>query len=168
MRHYKPIKRQLAKRDLMDMNLRKLQKIVKDREAWRAAVHVTADSGHNLATEQQSPPSHTNNNNNKRTLKWGGSNISLELHGACLDHFKGKGSPLEQLLLRERTEHLKSQREVRCWEEAPSGRNQGLPQPKKLTLPERLLHATQTIFFRTFTTRKLGGDYSHPVEGWRN
>ena len=44
MRHYKPIKRQLAKRDLMDMNLRKLQKIVKDREAWRAAVHRVAKS----------------------------------------------------------------------------------------------------------------------------
>ena len=52
---------------------------------------------------------------------WGGSSISLELHGACLDHSKGKGSLLEQLLLRERTEHLKSQREVRCWEKGRGG-----------------------------------------------
>ena len=28
----------------MDMNLSKLQEIVKDREAWRAAVHVVAKS----------------------------------------------------------------------------------------------------------------------------
>ena len=34
----------------MDMNLNKLQKIVKDREAWRAAVH---GAGHDLETEQQ-------------------------------------------------------------------------------------------------------------------
>ena len=33
----------------MDMNLNKLQKIVKDREAWRAAVH---GAGHDLVTEQ--------------------------------------------------------------------------------------------------------------------
>ena len=30
--------------DLMDMNLGKLQEIVKDREAWRAAVHEVAKS----------------------------------------------------------------------------------------------------------------------------
>ena len=30
--------------DLMDMNLSKLQEIVKDRETWRAAVHGVAKS----------------------------------------------------------------------------------------------------------------------------
>ena len=30
--------------NLMDMNLRKLQEIVKNREAWRAAVHRIAES----------------------------------------------------------------------------------------------------------------------------
>ena len=30
--------------DSIDMNLRKFQEIVKDREAWHAAVHVVAES----------------------------------------------------------------------------------------------------------------------------
>ena len=37
----------------IDMSLRKLQEIAKDREAWLAAVHEVVKSGHNLVTEQQ-------------------------------------------------------------------------------------------------------------------
>ena len=33
--------------DSVDMNLSKLQEIVKDREAWHAAVHGVTKSGHN-------------------------------------------------------------------------------------------------------------------------
>ena len=52
-------------RDLMDMNLSKLWEIVKDWEAWCAAVHQITKSqtqGYNLGTEQQqipnTPPTH--------------------------------------------------------------------------------------------------------------
>ena len=37
----------------MDMNLSKLQRTVKDREAWCAAVHGSQRVGHNYVTEQQ-------------------------------------------------------------------------------------------------------------------
>ena len=39
--------------DLMDMNLSKLQEMVKGREVWRAAVHGAANVRHNWAIEQQ-------------------------------------------------------------------------------------------------------------------
>ena len=37
----------------VDMSSSKLQELVKDREAWHAAVHGIAKIGHNLVTEQQ-------------------------------------------------------------------------------------------------------------------
>ena len=39
--------------DAMDMNLRKLQEILSDREAWHAAVQGLQRDGHNWATEKQ-------------------------------------------------------------------------------------------------------------------
>ena len=39
--------------DSTDMSLSKLQKLVKDREAWRAVVTESQRVGHNFATEQQ-------------------------------------------------------------------------------------------------------------------
>ena len=37
----------------MDMNLSKLQEMVKDREAWHTVFHEFQRVGHNLVTEQQ-------------------------------------------------------------------------------------------------------------------
>ena len=37
--------------DAMDINLSKLREMVKDREAWRAAVHGLQRVRHNLATK---------------------------------------------------------------------------------------------------------------------
>ena len=42
--------------DSMDMSLRKFREMVKDREAWPAAVHGV---GHHLATEQRATKCHT-------------------------------------------------------------------------------------------------------------
>ena len=39
--------------DSMDMNLGKLQETVRDREAWRPAVHGVTNNQHDLATQQQ-------------------------------------------------------------------------------------------------------------------
>ena len=39
--------------DLMDINLSKLQEIVKDRETWNAAVHGVTKVKSKLVTEQQ-------------------------------------------------------------------------------------------------------------------
>ena len=39
--------------DAVNMNLGKLQKMVRDREAWRAAVHGAQKVRHDWATEQQ-------------------------------------------------------------------------------------------------------------------
>ena len=41
--------------DLIDMNLSQLGEIVKDREAWCAAVHGVRKIGHDLVTKQQCP-----------------------------------------------------------------------------------------------------------------
>ena len=43
-------------RDSMDMNLSKLQEIVKDREAWRPAVHEVAMSQTQLSDGTTVPP----------------------------------------------------------------------------------------------------------------
>ena len=48
--------------DSMDMSLSKLWEIVKDREAWHAAVHGWQRVGHDLVTEQQHTPISLMNN----------------------------------------------------------------------------------------------------------
>ena len=45
--------------DSMDMTLSKLQEMVKDMEAWYAAVHGSQRAGHNLVNEQTTTNQYT-------------------------------------------------------------------------------------------------------------
>ena len=60
--------------DSVDMSLRKLQKMVKDREAWHAAVHGGLKESDR--TEQL-------NNNDSGTAKWNRCSVCVRVH-ACV------------------------------------------------------------------------------------
>ena len=47
--------------DAMDMNLGKLREMVRDREAWLAAVHGSQRVGHDWVTEQKQQSLYTSN-----------------------------------------------------------------------------------------------------------
>ena len=56
--------------DSMGMNLSKLQEMVKDREAWCAAVHGVQGVGHNWATEQQHQNKYNDKNKKHLGIPW--------------------------------------------------------------------------------------------------
>ena len=67
--------------DSMDMSLSKLQEIVKDREAWHAAVHGVANC-RNLETEQQPPVVSTKGRLCSPPLRGA---VQSPLHTSCAD-----------------------------------------------------------------------------------
>ena len=68
--------------DLMDMSLSKLQEMVKNREAWYAALHGVAENRHDWAAEQQT----TKNKNKIKKMTRGEKkkNIYLALASKCM------------------------------------------------------------------------------------
>ena len=86
----------------MDMNLSKLWEMVKDREAWRAAIHGVSKSGHNWLTEQQQQATETLNYRSKASrprhsqLLHGHSKLSLLLFEQLRTEWSNIRNCLEQ------------------------------------------------------------------------
>ena len=70
--------------DSMDTSLGKVQELVSNREAWRAAVHAIAKSQTDWATELN----WTELNKDMRRFSWGGPDNPLQCY--CLENFRDR------------------------------------------------------------------------------
>ena len=79
--------------DSMDVSLRKLREVVKDREAWHTVVHEVAKIGHDLATEQEPPVATCLLPGGSCT--WGSVLCCVPSTWHCAGHLKGSSAVTE-------------------------------------------------------------------------
>ena len=85
----------------MDVSLSELQKMVKDREAWHAAVHG--------GLKESDRTKQLNNNNDSGTAKWNRCSVCVRVHACvcvCVDSMSSPGVSSSSTLMCSLTQQL--------------------------------------------------------------